>query len=54
MPNDTIDPLAPFREAPEEIQRIMKKVLKFEKDRLYQKRVKFNDEIAKIVMEEIQ
>ncbi len=55
MKNEVIiDPLAPFKEAPEEVQRIMKKVLKFEKDRLYQKVVRFNDEITNIVKEEIK
>ena len=54
MPDDDIDPLTPFKEAPKEIQMIMKRVLKFEKDRLYQKTVQFNDQIKKIVMEEIK
>ena len=55
MTGDTnIDPMSPYKEAPEEIQRIMKAVLNFEKERLYQQRVKYNDEITKIVMEEIK
>ena len=54
MPDTNVDPLTPFKDAPKEIQQIMKKVLQFEKERLYQKRVRFNDEITKIVMEEIK
>ncbi len=52
---EQIDPVAPFKEAPEEIQRIMKRVLEFEKERLFQKRVhKYNDQITNIVKEEIR
>lgn len=49
-----IEPLTPFKEAPEEIQRIIRKVLNFEKSRLYQMRVRFNDEVTKIIKEEIK
>ena len=48
------DPMAPFKEAPDEIKTIIKKVLNFEKERLYQKRVRFNDEITKIIKEVIK
>ena len=55
MPDNQIDPLAPFNEAPEDIKRIIRKVLNFEKDRLYKKRVhKYNEEISTIVKEEIK
>jgi hypothetical protein len=52
---ENIDPLAPFKEAPEEIQRIMKRILAFEKERLFQVRVHgYETEISNIVKEEIQ
>ena len=51
---NTPDPMAPFKEAPDEIKTIIKKVLSFEKERLYQKRVRFNDEIVKIIKEVIK
>jgi hypothetical protein len=52
---EKIDPLAPFKEAPEEIQCIMKRILAFEKERLFQTRVRgYETEITNIVKEEIQ
>ncbi len=56
MPEEEkIDPLAPYKEAPEEIQRIMKRILEFEKERLFQHRVRgYDTEITNIVKEEIK
>ncbi len=46
--------LKPLHEAAEEIQNIMKKVLKLEHDRLHQKSPRINAEIIKIIKEEIK
>lgn len=52
---EKIDPLAPYKEAPDEIQRIMKRILAFEEERLFQQRVRgYDSEITNIVKEEIR
>lgn len=48
------DPLSPYHEAPEDIKRIIKRILQAEKDRLYQRQPKVLDDIIRIVKEEVK
>lgn len=48
------DPLSPYHEAAEEIQKIIKRGLQEEKDHLYQRQPKVLDDIVRIVKEEIK
>ena len=48
------DPLDPIKNARPEIERIIKRVLTLERDRLYQKQPRVNSDIIQIIKEEIQ
>lgn len=48
------DFLAPLNNADPEIQQIVKRVLKLERDRLYQQRPHINSDIMQIIKEEIR
>ncbi len=48
------DPLEPFKNAPQEIQEIIKAVLKLEKERLYQQKPHLNSDIMRIIKEVIK
>jgi hypothetical protein len=49
-----IDPLEPIKSAPEEVASVIKQVLKLEHDHLYQDRPRINDDILKIIKNEIK
>lgn len=44
----------PIKNAPEDIRRIIERVLKLEKDKLHQKNKPINDDILKVIKEIIQ
>lgn len=54
MPDQDNDLLEPITTAPEEVQRIIKRVLKLEKEKLYLSRPHISSDITKIIKEEIR
>lgn len=49
-----IDPLEPIKSAPEEIQRIIKKVLQLEKEHLYEDRPRLKEDVVAIIKQEVR
>lgn len=49
-----LDALQPLKEAPEEIRKIIERVLRLEQERLYQKLPKLNDDVLRVIKEEIR
>ena len=54
MRNTEIDPLEPIKSARPPIQRIIKEVLRREKERLYEERPRLREDIVKIIKQEIR
>ena len=52
--NKKYDPLAPIKNAPPEVASVIKQVLKLEHEHLYQDRPRINEDILKIIKDEIQ
>ena len=48
------DPLGPIKSASPEVARVIKQVLKLEHDHLYQDRPRVNDDILRIVKNEVK
>jgi hypothetical protein len=49
-----IDALEPLRRDPEYIRNIIKRVLKLEQERLYQRQPHLNDDVIRIIKEEVK
>ncbi len=49
-----IDALAPLRKDPGEIRNIIKRILKLEQERLYQRQPHLNDDVTRIIKEEVK
>jgi|GEM_PF-3581541 len=54
MENKKESPLDPINNAPSEITKIIKRILRLEKDKLSQKKPHINSDIIKVIKEEIQ
>lgn len=52
--NQQLDPMTPLHEAPEEVKRIIKRVLKLESEKLYQQKPHVRNDIVRIIKEEVQ
>jgi hypothetical protein len=52
--NSKSDPLEPIKTAPAEVGNVIKKVLKLEHEHLYQDRPRVNDDILRIIKDEVK
>ena len=52
--NSKSDPLEPIKTAPTEVGNVIKKVLKLEHEHLYQDRPRVNDDILRIIKDEVK
>lgn len=50
----TLDAFQPLREAPGPIRTIIERVLTLEQERLYQRAPRLNDDVLRVIKEEIQ
>jgi hypothetical protein len=48
------DALEPLRRDPEHVRNIIKRVLKLEQERLYQRQPHLNDDVIRIIKEEVK
>jgi len=51
--NPAKDPLEPFSSAPDNVKKIMKRILELETEKLYEQRPRINSDIINIIKEEI-
>lgn len=49
-----LDPLQPLKEGPEPIRNIIGRILKLEQERLYQRAPRLNDDVLRVIREEIK
>lgn len=51
--NQPLDAFAPLKDGPEAIRNIIARVLKLEQELLYQKKPKLNEDVLRVIKEEI-
>jgi len=52
--SQALDALQPLKEAPEPIRNIIGRVLKLEQERLYMRAPRLNDDVLRVIKEEVQ
>jgi hypothetical protein len=54
MADENINPLEPLEREPSEYRNVIKRVLKLESERLYQRSPHLNEDVLRIIKEEIK
>lgn len=52
--NSSTDPVQPLKECEEPIRNIIARVLKLEQERLYQRKPQLNEDVLRVIKEEIK